>query len=167
VIGWLLWQRRRTASLKHRFGPEYDRVVKEHGQRRAEAALDAREKRVETLHIVSLAPAARDRYAMAWKTTQAHFVDNPAAAIREADQLVAEVMKERGYPIGNFEQRAADISVDHPRVVESYRRAHAIALRNEKDGTETEELRTAMVHYRTLFEDLLESPVRERVGVSR
>ena len=157
---WLVWQRRRTESLRHRFGPEYERAVREHGTpRKAEAALDAREKRVERLHIVSLRPAERDQFAASWKAAQARFVDDPKAAIHDADQLVADVMKERGYPMGDFEQRAADISVDHPRVVENYRKAHAIALRSERENVTTEDLRTAMVHYRTLFEDLLETPV--------
>lgn len=162
AVAWFVLQKRRTEALKHRFGPEYDRAIKEHGDpRKAEAALGAREKRVETYHVVSLEPADRDRFAAAWKAAQARFVDSPKAAIQDADRLVGEVMKARGYPMADFEQRAADISVDHPLVVDNYRRAHAIAVRNQKEGATTEELRTAMVHYRTLFEDLLDYPVTQ------
>jgi hypothetical protein len=165
-IWFVLQQKRRSESLRHKFGPEYDRAVQEHGgPRQAEAALAAREKRVETFHVVPLAAGARDRFVASWKAAQARFVDSPKDAVREADRLVAEVMKERGYPIGAFEQRAADVSVDHPKVVDNYRRAHAIAVRNDKEGVTTEDLRTAMVHYRTLFEDLLETPAHAHVEV--
>ena len=168
AVGWFVMQKRRTESLKHRFGPEYDRAVKEHGDlRKAEAVLGAREKRVEQFHMVSLSPADRSRFAADWKAAQARFVDSPKAAIQDADSLVGSVMQARGYPVGDFEQRAADVSVDHPRVVDNYRKAHAIALRNQKEGATTEELRTAMVHYRTLFEDLLETPVAEHAEVRR
>lgn len=164
AVGWFLWQKRRTEALKSRFGPEYERAVKEHGNlRKAEAELGAREKRVEKFHVVNLEPGDRDRFAAAWKSAQARFVDSPKAAIQDADRLVIEVMKARGYPMGDFEQRADDISVDHPRVVDNYRTAHAIAVRNQKEGATTEELRTAMVHYRTLFEDLLGNPAVEHV----
>lgn len=168
AVAWLLMQKRRSESLRHKFGPEYDRAVKEHGGlRKAEAVLGEREKRVENFHIVPLGPVSRDRFAAAWKAAQARFVDSPKDAIRDADLLVADAMRERGYPIGDFEQRAADISVDHPRVVENYRRAHAIAVRCEREGASTEDLRNAMVHYRSLFEDLLETPVNEHAGVNR
>lgn len=162
AVTWLVLQKRRTEALKSRFGPEYDRAIKEHGDaRKAEAVLGAREKRVETYHVVTLNPADRDRFSAAWKAAQAHFVDSPKAAIEDADHLVTDVMKARGYPMADFEQRAADISVDHPTVVDNYRRAHSIALRNQQEGATTEELRTAMVHYRTLFEELLGTPAVE------
>lgn len=162
VVAWTFLQKRRTEDLRERFGPEYDHTVSELGdERKAEAELEARQKRVERLNIRPLESAERERFAMAWRSTQAQFVDEPAAAIAAADRLVAEVMQARGYPVGDFEQRAADISVDHPNVLENYRAAHTIALRNERGETNTEDLRQAMVHYRALFEDLLESRERE------
>lgn len=168
AVAWFVLQKRRTEALKHRFGPEYDRAIKEHGDlRKAEAELGAREKRVEKFRMVTLSEADRSRFASDWKAAQARFVDSPKGAIQDGDTLVGKVMQARGYPMGDFDQRAADISVDHPRVVDNYRKAHAIALRNQKEGATTEELRTAMVHYRTLFEDLLETPVAEHTEVRR
>ncbi|HJZ50081.1 MAG TPA: hypothetical protein VKE41_23065 [Roseiflexaceae bacterium] len=162
VVAWVFIQRRRTEELRQRFGPEYDHTVSELGdQREAEAELEARKKRVERLDIQPLAAAERDRFVTAWHSTQAQFVDEPAAAIAEADRLVAEVMRARGYPVGDFEQRAADISVDHPNVLANYRAAHTIALANERGEANTEDLRQAMVHYRALFEELLETRERE------
>ena len=160
VIGiavWLYMQKRRTETLRSDFGPEYDRAVHEHrDQREAERELEDRRERVEHLNIQPLPAAERDRFAERWQAVQAQFVDDPNGATREADDLVGRVMQTRGYPVGDFEQRAADVSVHHPRVVEHYRAAHAIAVRNERSGVETEDLRQAMVHYRALFEDLLE-----------
>jgi hypothetical protein len=165
---WMYLQKRRTEQVRERFGPEYDRAVTEHGdQRGAQAELEARQKRVEHLDIRPLSPSDRARFADAWRATQAHFVDDPSAAIGEADRLVTDVMKARGYPIGDFEQRAADVSVDHPRVVENYRAARDTALRNERGQASTEDLRQAMVHYRALFEDLLESGTPEQTPVRR
>jgi FtsZ-interacting cell division protein ZipA len=158
ALGWILYDRRRSEALKSRFGPEYRRVVEEADDRRAaESELEARRRRVEKLDIKPLPEAERDRYAAEWKTVQAHFVDEPAAAISEADRLIGNVMEAQGYPVADFEQRAADVSVDHPGVVEHYRAAHAIAtIEAEPDAkTTTEDLRQAMVHYRALFEDLL------------
>jgi hypothetical protein len=158
VLGWVMYDRRRSASLKSRFGPEYGRVVEEADDRRAaEAELAARQKRVDELDIRPLPQAERDRYAAEWKTVQARFVDEPAAAISEADRLIGDVMEAQGYPVADFDQRAADVSVDHPGVVDHYRAAHAIATTEaEPDATTTtEDLRQAMVHYRALFEDLL------------
>jgi FtsZ-interacting cell division protein ZipA len=158
VVGWIFYDRRRSAGLKSRFGPEYDRVLDEADDRRtAEAELDARRRRVDELDIRPLPQAERDRYAAEWKTVQARFVDEPAAAISEADRLIGDVMKAQGYPVADFEQRAADVSVDHPAVVEHYRAAHAIATTEAEPDAETttEDLRQAMVHYRALFEDLL------------
>jgi hypothetical protein len=158
VAIWMYQQKRRTDELRDRFGPEYDRAVRSEGDRsRAEADLDARAKRVQELDIRPLSERERDQFSERWKATQTRFVDDPAGATDEADALVTEVMQVRGYPMGDFERRAADISVDHPAVVEHYRAAHAIALRTEKGSEDTEELRTALVHYRALFEDLLET----------
>jgi hypothetical protein len=136
AVAWTLMQKRRSEELRQRFGPEYDHTVSELGdQREAEAELEARRKRVERFNIQPLAPAERDRFVAAWRTTQARFVDEPAAAIADADRLVAEVMQVRGYSVGDFEQRAADISVDHPNVLANYRSAHAIALASERGET--------------------------------
>ena len=161
VIGvavWLYSQQRKTKELRGSFGPEYERAVHETGDRgKAEAELEGRKERVEQLKLRSLEPREREQFAESWKSAQAQFVDDPQGAITEADRLVAEVMQVRGYPVGEFEQRAADVSVEHPRVVEHYRAAHAIAQKNEQGSAETEDLRQAMVHYRALFEDLLES----------
>jgi len=165
---WAYVQKRRSAALHDRFGPEYARAVREHGdERRAEAELEQREQRVQRLPIRSLAPSDREGFAQAWRSTQAHFVDDPKAATANADQLVSEVMHARGYPVGDFDQRAADVSVDHPRVVENYRAAHQIALCNERGEAGTEELRTALVHYRALFEELLETEPAEHTEVRR
>ena len=161
AVAWMMMQRR-TQELRRRFGPEYDRVITERGDtRQAEHELAARQKRVEKFDIHPLDPAQRDGFIEAWRTTQARFVDAPAEAIRDADRLVSEVMQARGYPVGDFEQRAADVSVDHPIVVENYRAARAIALANERGQAGTEDLRQAIVHYRALFEDLLETRERE------
>ena len=158
IAGALLARRRRSDHLAHRFGPEYDRAVDRMGSRgKAEADLLAREKRVQKLDIVALPPQDAQRFRSAWQGLQARFVDNPRSAVAEADLLVRDVMSRRGYPMGDFETRAADISVDHPRVVEHYRAAHAIAQRDSREGADTEALRQAFVHYRVLFTDLLET----------
>jgi hypothetical protein len=161
VIGvavWLYSQQRKTKELRGSFGPEYERAVHETGDRgKAEAELEGRKERVEQLKIRALEPREREQFAERWKSAQAQFVDDPNGAIKDADRLVAEVMQVRGYPVGEFEQRAADVSVEHPTVVEHYRSAHAIAQQNEQGSAQTEDLRQAMVHYRALFEDLLET----------
>jgi hypothetical protein len=155
---WFFLRSRRTEQLREGFGPEYDRTVQETGSRgAAEKELAARRKRVEQLQIRELAPEERRHFADAWRSTQAHFVDDPGAAIGEADDLVGRLMHTRGYPVGDFEQRAADVSVDHPHVVTNYRSAHAIARRHADGGVSTEDLRQAMVHYRELFTELLET----------
>lgn len=158
VIGlFFLWQRRRTENLREQFGPEYKHAVDQYGdQRKAEAELAAREKRVRKLEIRALEPAEQSRFAEAWKNTQARFVDEPSQAVRDADGLVKEVMQARGYPVGDFEQRAADVSVDHPNVVTNYRAGREIASRNRSGEATTEDLRQAMKHYRALFEELAE-----------
>jgi hypothetical protein len=156
IAAWFWTTRQRSARLHQRFGPEYERTVARSGdQGRAEKTLQAREERVEKLHIQPLSEADRSRFADAWRSAQAQFVDDPPGAIREADRLVGEAMQARGYPIGNFEQRAADISVDHPQVVSNYRAAHAIAGRQERGEASTDDLRQAMLHYRELFDELL------------
>jgi hypothetical protein len=155
----IIRERKRAQSrhLQQRFGPEYGRVVSTAGdQEKAEAELQAREKRVERLQLVALPAAEAARFAQEWETLQARFVDNPTGVVGEADRLVRELMLKRGYPMGDFERRAADISVHHPLVVENYRAAQAIAGRNVRGQASTEDLRQAVVHYRALFEDLLE-----------
>jgi hypothetical protein len=155
-----LYMRRRrntTTGLKNRFGPEYDRAVKQHGsERKAEAKLADRETRVDKLKIRDLDVTERERYLAQWQAVQSRFVDYPKGAVTEADELVSSLMQTRGYPVADFDQRAADISVDHPRVVENYRSAHNIALRLGKGEASTEELRTAMIHYRSLFDELVQ-----------
>lgn len=149
-------RQRRSQALKDRFGPEYERAVEETGDRReAERELREREERREQLQIRDLDPAARERYIATWRETQARFVDQPQQAVQEADALVILVMRDRGYPVDDFERRSADISVDHPDVVANYRAAHDISLANERGTASTEDLRQAMVHYRALFEHLL------------
>ena len=162
VVGLLLLRQRRSAQLREGFGPEYDRALDEHGdQRAAEAELRERRDRRRSYDIKPLEESARQRYIERWKATQAKFVDQPASALTDADELLAEVMRERGYPVEDFDQQAADVSVDHPHVVENYRKAHAI--HHERDAS-TEDLRQAMVHYRALFAELLE-PEHETMEV--
>ena len=161
VVTWRYMRKRRstTADLREKFGPEYDRAVLTHGsERKAEAKLADREKRIEKFNIRDLDAMEHERYSKQWQSIQSRFVDSPKGAVAEADDLVSSVMKARGYPVSEFDQRAADISVDHPRVVENYRSAHAIALRVGKDAASTEDLRTAMIHYRSLFEELVQLP---------
>ena len=161
LVAWAM-QRRRSDELKRRFGPEYERTVQaSHDQREAEAELRARQERVDALEIRPLAPEARDKYTERWREVQAMFVDDPGTAVDEADKLIGEVMRARGYPVGDFEQRAADVSVNHPQVVDHYRTAHAIALKRQSGEGATEQLRQAFVHYRALFADLLETPNRD------
>lgn len=158
VVGWLLYERRRSAQLRSEFGPEYKRAIDEAGDRRAaETELRERQERVEALDIRPLPARDREAYAQEWRQVQAQFVDAPSAAIVEADALIGKVMEARGYPVADFEQRIADISVGHANVVEHYRAAHEIASRRDGVRTDTEALRQAMVHYRALFEDLLEA----------
>jgi hypothetical protein len=150
-------KRQRTARLRQRFGPEYDRTVEKRGGRRpAEAELGSRVERRERLEIRPLTPEARERYMESWRDVQTNFVDDPSRAVTSADQLVGSVMRERGYPMDDFEQQADAISVDHPEVVERYRSAHGIAKKNEEGQATTEDLRQAIKHYRALFEELLE-----------
>ena len=162
VVGvWSSMQRSRSKHLQEQFGTEYEHTLATSDSRReAEKELATRKARVEKLHIRELEPAERDRYADAWRSTQARFVDDPVGAVDEADELVQRVMNDRGYPTTDFEQQAADVSVDHPDVVSNYRAAHQIADASERQEATTEDLRQAMVHYRALFADLLgASPV--------
>jgi|SRR5579862_417703 len=160
VFAVVVWQglgRRRTGRLQQQFGPEYNRTLgKTQSKREAEAELQAREERRQQLEIRPLSSAARDRYLHEWQATQAQFVDDPQSAVAGADSLIRSVMAERGYPVEDFEQRAADISVDHPQVVEHYRDGHRLAQASADGDDSTEDLRQAMRHYRTLFDELVE-----------
>jgi hypothetical protein len=169
IAAWMIVQRRRTERLRAQFGPEYARELKRtQDRRRVEGKLDDRWKRVEHLHIQPLSHRDRARFIESWHMVQAQFVDNPGAAIAEADRLLADVMSTRGYPANNadFEQRAADISVDHPIVVENYRTAHTIAVLHSRGKASTEELRQATIHYRSVFEELISEPndIRARIA---
>src|ERR1700761_7704754 len=156
AIIWASVQRQRSLRLRRRYGPEYDLTVTRLGSRaKAEAEFMRRERRVAGLTIVPLTAPDAARFSQAWATLQSRFIDNPKGAVAEADQLVREVMEKRGYPMGDFEARAADISVDHPGVVSNYRAARIIAARDMKGEADTEELRQAVVQYRTLFDELL------------
>jgi len=171
VVALAVWQavsRRRTAGLQERFGPEYGRTVESaESKRQAESELAAREERRQELEIRPLSEAARSRYLERWKIVQAEFVDDPRTAVTNADHLIQRVMADRGYPVDDFEQRAADVSVDHPEVVENYRRGHSLAhTRADGDGS-TENLRRAMRHYRALFDELVEPDADEPTARGR
>ena len=156
VAGLLLMQRRRTEKLRSSFGPEYERAVRETGdKRKAEAELQERQKRVEKLEIRPLDSKQRQEFTSEWQRVQAEFVDDPESSIRNADILLQEVMTARGYPVKNFDQVAADLSVDHPTVVEHFRAAHDIAVRHSHGEGDTEDLRNAMINYRKLFDELV------------
>ena len=156
IAGLWFYQRKRSEALRDKFGPEYDRVVTEADSRLgAESELKQREKRVDQLEIRPLEPDSRQRYQERWRDLEQRFVDDPAEAVTEADRMVIEVMRERAYPVESFEQRASDLSVEHPNVVENYRRAHGIAVQHEQGEADTEDLRQAVVSYRALVEDLL------------
>ena len=149
-----------SKRLRERFGPEYNRAVESSGNTmRGEAHLKKLEKRVQKYDIRPLAPEARVRFVEAWRRLQAKFVDEPQHAVSEADQLVAEAMTARGYPVADFEQQAADLSVNHPLVIENYRAGHAIAVRHSEGKASTEDLRQALIHYRKLFDELVGEPV--------
>ena len=158
----LIARRRRTGQFKRRFGPEYDRtVLEQHGDaRRAEAALADREKRVEGFPLRALSAVDREAYVMEWAAVQRRFVDDPSSAVGSADRLVGRAMIDRGYPMTNFEQQAEDISVSYPVVVQNYRAGHDIVMRHAEGQATTEELRQAMIHYRTLFDELLQPAVQ-------
>jgi hypothetical protein len=151
-------RRTRTRALRNRFGSEYDRAVVTHGSsRQAESKLADRETRIEALEIRELGPIERDRFVTEWHTVQSRFVDHPKAAVTEADDLVNSLLETRGYPRAGFEQRAADISVNYPFVIDNYRLAHTIAARTGSGEATTEELRSAMIQYRSIFDELVQS----------
>src|SRR5450631_433159 len=157
LAAWFSYRKKLSKKLQDRFGPEYGRTVDDLGSRtKAESELKARERRVESLDIAPLSSTEAARFNVSWNALQGRFVDDPRGVVVQADQLVRELMLKRGYPMGDFEHRAADISVDHPTVVQNYRAAQAIALRGERGEASTEELREAVVHYRALFDELLE-----------
>jgi len=171
VLAVVLWQalaRRRTGKLQRQFGPEYDRAITGAESRRdAEAELQAREERRRRLDVRPLTQAARDRYVETWRMTQAQFVDDPRRAVAAADSLIQSVMSDRGYPVEDFEQRAADVSVDHPNVVENYREGHRLAQASAGGDDSTEALRRAMQHYRALFDELVEPAADEPTAAER
>lgn len=160
VMGFNRFQR--TRRLRERFGPEYERLVNEAGdKRKAESELEARLAHVEALNIRPLSAEEVNRFSLEWQATQAEFVDEPLASLQKADRLIREVMKARGYPVEDFEQRAADISVDYPELVTDYRGLHLIAVKEADDEVSTEEMRQAMVHGRALFEELVRKETPE------
>jgi hypothetical protein len=166
VTVWQAVRRRRTTRLRQQFGPEYDRTLRGADSRRdAEAELQARGERRRQLELRPLGPMARDRYLQSWRTVQAQFVDDPQRAVVVADGLIESVMVERGYPVENFEERVADVSVDHPQVVESYREGHRLAQASANGSTE--DLRRAMRHYRALFDELVEPSADEQTTRGR
>jgi hypothetical protein len=162
VAAWTIMKQRRTRTLQGQFGPEYDRTVgSAENKKAAEAELAARKERREQLEVRPLSSAAQERYTFQWRTVQAQFVDSPSAAVTSADQLIQSVMADRGYPVEDFDSRAADISVDHPQVVENYRQGHRLAEASSDGDESTEDLRQAMRHYRALFEELVEADADE------
>lgn len=161
---YILLRKRRSDNLREQFGPEYDRVVRKEGDvSKGERLLEFREKHRNTLSIRSLSAEEHERFNNRWNEVQNRFVDDPSGAVAVADELIIEVMQARGYPTTDFTQRAADISVDHPGVVENYRAAHDIAQRRNRGQASTEDLRQAMVHYHALFSELLTVKQGERV----
>jgi hypothetical protein len=158
VVALVARSKARTRAFRNRYGLEYDRAVLAHGSaRHAEAKLAARESRVEALQIRELGATERDRFIAEWQTVQSRFVDHPRAAVTEADDLVNAILETCGYSHTGFEQRAADVSVTYPRVTENYRLAHGIAARPSKSEATTEELRTAMIQYRAMFDELVQT----------
>lgn len=162
IMGAILWpiftRRKRTERLHDHFGPEYDHTVQTLGdEKKAQTELEERQKHVEALDIHPLSVEEHDRYVAEWTAVQSRFVDEPGQAIVDADRLIMEVMQTRAYPVSDFEQRAADVSVSYPALVSNYRAARVIALKNEQHQADTEELRQAMIYYRSLFEELLET----------
>jgi hypothetical protein len=167
VVAVVVARQRRRAKLRQQFGSEYDRTVREVGPVQADNVLLAREKRVEKFSLRPLTPEERQAFAEEWRVVQTRFVDDPQGAVAEADLLVERLMQARGYPVSDFEQRAADISVSHPQVVENYRAAHGIALRHREGQATTEDLRNAIIYYRSLFTELLETaPPTSRKAVA-
>lgn len=166
VIAMVVTRQRRKAKLRQQFGPEYERAVREVGPARAESELLAREKRVARFSLRELTPDEWQFFTNQWRIVQSRFVDDPVGSVAEADALVDRLMAARGYPMSDFEQRAADISVGHATVVDNYRAAHAIAVRHRAGGATTEDLRNAFIHYRALFNELLQEPGTRRKAVA-
>ena len=168
-VAWLAWSANQSKRLRQRFGPEYDAVLQRTGSKaKAEAELRRRQKRVERFEIVQLAPAEVTRFSQAWTRLQASFVDDPKGVLIEADRLVRDLLAKRGYPVADFELRAADISVDHPIVVSNYRAAQRIVSLDQRGEASTEDLRKAVVHFRALFDELLgKPPVRDQVAPAK
>lgn len=162
LLAWAVTRYQRTKRLEKQFGPEYERVVEQAGDKKeAEKQLDARLQHVHSLQIRPLSDRERDHFARAWRSTQAKFIDEPAAALREADQIIKELMLAKGYPVQNFDERAADISVDYPNLVEHYRSLRQMADRSRREDISTEEMRQGMVDCRALFEELLGTTIDE------
>jgi hypothetical protein len=157
VVGYFVYRRTRTRTFRKRFGPEYDRAVLTHGSsRKAEAKLADRETHVKTLKLHDLGATERERFVADWQSVQARFVDHPKTAVVEADELISALLAARGYPEGSFEQRAAEISVNYPRLMDGYRQANDVAIRPGRADASTEELRKAMIQYRTIFDELVQ-----------
>ena len=168
MVAWVTTRRKQTKQLQSQFGPEYERTVESADNRKAaESELAARRERREQLEIRPLSSAARERYVHQWQIVQVQFVDNPSGAVASADQLIQSVMADRGYPVKDFETRAADVSVDHPDVVENYRQGHRLAQKSVDGDGSTEDLRQAMRHYRVLFDDLVDPTVGEPMARER
>jgi len=167
LVAWYVARRQRSKKLRSRFGPEYQHAVNQLGRARAEQDLRRRAERVDKFHIRRLSEEDRNHFAELWRRTQTGFVDDPPHSIAEADRIVCQLMEARGYPVADFERRAADLSVDHPMVVRYYRAAHAVALRLEQGQAGTEDLRQALVNYRELFDELLEARAADARGVIR
>ena len=156
ILGLIFSRRNRSKQLHEKFGPEYDRTVQTMGgEKKAQTELNERQKHVKTLDIRPLSVNERDRYLAEWTAVQSKFVDEPGKAIIDADRLIMEVMQLRGYPVSDFDQRAADISVKYPALVSNYRGAREIAIKNKENTANTEELRQALIYYRSLFDELL------------
>jgi uncharacterized protein YneF (UPF0154 family) len=160
IMGPIFSRRQRSKRYQNKFGPDYDHTVKTMGnEKKAQTEMDERQKHVDTLNIRALSLSERDRYLAEWKAVQAKFIDQPGQATVEADHLIMEVMQLRNYPVSDFEQRAADISINYPELVSNYRLARAIAIKNEQHKADTEELRQALVYYRSLFDELLNAEI--------
>jgi hypothetical protein len=156
ILALVFSPKKRSQQFQNKFGPEYDRAVKTAGsEKKAQAELNQRQKHVDTMNIRPLSVSERERYQAEWTAIQAKFVDQPGQATVEADHLIMEVMKVRAYPVSDFDQRAADISVNYPTLVSNYRAAREIAIKNEQHSANTEELRQALIYYRSLFDELL------------
>ncbi len=163
VVALLAQRRKQREGMREQFGDEYDHSIEQAGGRRSgEKELMERTERHESLQIKSLDPGAREQYAQQWRQAQEQFVDQPQVAVRQADALVAQAMQERGYPVGDFEQQVRDVSVEHSAAVGEYRAAHEISILNDQGSASTEQLREAMVHYRALFDELLEGGADDR-----